>query len=79
MMRNMFHLKNIEVIALELAIPIVNESKKISIQHLLIVGPLNNQKKIKLINRLRLLLKNQNQAYVIFWAIIENTWIRKNT
>ena len=33
--------------ALELAIPIVNENKKISIQHLLIVGPPNNQSIIK--------------------------------
>jgi hypothetical protein len=33
--------------ALELAIPIVNENKKISIQHLLIVGPPNNQSVIK--------------------------------
>ena len=33
--------------ALELAIPIVNENKKISIQHLLIVGPANNQSVIK--------------------------------
>jgi hypothetical protein len=33
--------------ALELAIPIINENKKISIQHLLIVGPPNNQSIIK--------------------------------
>ena len=33
--------------ALELAIPIINENKKISIQHLLIVGPPNNQSVIK--------------------------------
>ena len=33
--------------ALELAIPIVNENKKISIQHLLIVGPANSQSVIK--------------------------------
>ena len=33
--------------ALELAIPIVNENKKISIQNLLIVGPPNNQSVIK--------------------------------
>ena len=33
--------------ALELAIPIINENKKILIQHLLLVGPHNNQSVIK--------------------------------
>ena len=56
--------------ALELAIPIVNESKKISIQHLLIVGPPNNQTIIK---HWRQDWIYQNQD--IYTFNIENTWI----
>ena len=56
--------------ALELAIPIVNESKKISIQHLLIVGPPNNQTIIK---HWRQDWIYQNQDIYTFNK--ENTWI----
>jgi len=55
--------------ALELAIPIVNENKKISIQHLLIVGPANNQSVIK---HWRQDWVYQNQD--LYTYDTENTW-----